>query len=126
MVAGQANEWLDTCSPTLAILSVADKKELTQRLAELRELEGTVGAKLPVLVASPGASVRLSPQEAENRPWATVPIPGRYQVVVKAVVDLSAAIAGGARSGGGRTPNAIAPVLQTLGGTLTHGGIDDG
>ena len=83
--------WLGTEVPTLAVVCAVGEDDLSDRLAELGELESSIGGKLPLVLGSPEASVGLPPQEAEDRPWARVPFPGRYQYIMRAVEDLSAA-----------------------------------
>jgi len=91
--------WLHPSAPALAVAHVANEGELNQCLGELKELEGRVGVELPLLVASPCASVGPSPEEAGARPCARVAVPGRYQNVLSAVVNLAGANAGTSDSG---------------------------
>lgn len=85
--------WLDARSPKLAVINAASERELGRRMAELKELEGAMGGRLPLLVTSPGASVGLSPPDSEERVWTRTSMPGRYQSAVNAIADLCAASA---------------------------------
>lgn len=80
--------WLDAVHPHLAVLSVSSDWELAKRFNELQELEETVGVKLAVLVVSPSGSVTPSPHLLQGRPSAVMPLPCRYDELVKAVVVL--------------------------------------
>lgn len=82
--------WLEARSPKLAVMHVTSEKERDARLEALAALEREVGHELPVLIASPGASVTMARSPAQNRPWAAVAFPCRYPIVVRAAVELAA------------------------------------
>ncbi len=80
--------WVDMVQPRLAVTSVSSDWDLAKRFGDLEKLEGTVGVKLAVLVASPSGSITPSPHLLQGRPSAVMPLPCRYDELVKAVVAL--------------------------------------
>ncbi|MGQ9652022.1 MAG: HDOD domain-containing protein [Phycisphaerae bacterium] len=83
--------WLDKRSPKLAVVRVDSEKDLNRKREALAVLEQDVGHQLPVVVVLPEASSVSAGSLAQSRPWAAVSFPCRYQILVKAVVELATA-----------------------------------